>query len=134
MENCQCEVNRKTSKSLNMYSNRQKEILTYLEEHYYEELTLESVAQNFRVSSSYFSRQFHKCFHVNFKTFLNDLRLNKAFEDIVKTDKSIQNIALENGFYNVKSFIQLFKTNYTVTPLQYRKKYITRNDNILDKN
>lgn len=134
MENCQCEVNRKTCKSLNMYSDRQKEILTYLEEHYSEELTLETVAQNFRISPSYFSRQFHKCFHVNFKLFLNDLRLNKAFEDIIKTDKSIQNVALENGFYNVKSFIEMFKATYTVTPLQYRKLYTTKNDYKSNKN
>lgn len=64
---------------------------------------------------------FKKSFGSNFISFLTRYRLHKAYEDIISSTNSIQDIAVKHGFPNVKSFISQFKGKYGDTPLQYRK-------------
>lgn len=99
-----------------------KQILAYIHQHYQEPLTLSSVADYFHVSKEHFSRQFHQYVGKTFKDYLSNYRLYKAYDDIVSSDLTIQVIASKHGFYNVKSFINLFHEMYGLTPLQYRKQ------------
>ncbi|MBJ7947471.1 AraC family transcriptional regulator [Bacillus cereus group sp. N24] len=111
------------------FGNKQKEIITYMYEHYDEKLKMKDVAKHFFVSEEHFSRMFKKSFGSNFTSFLTRYRLHKAYEDIISSTNSIQDIAVKHGFPNVKSFISRFKEKYGDTPLQYRKNIISKNDN-----
>ncbi|MGX5494398.1 AraC family transcriptional regulator [Bacillus toyonensis] len=111
------------------FGNKQKEIITYMYEHYDEKLKMKDVAKHFFVSEEHFSRMFKKSFGSNFISFLTRYRLHKAYEDIISSTNSIQDIAVKHGFPNVKSFISQFKGKYGDTPLQYRKNIISKNDN-----
>ncbi|EEL31317.1 AraC family transcriptional regulator [Bacillus toyonensis] len=111
------------------FGNKQKEIITYMYEHYDEKLKMKDVAKHFFVSEEHFSRMFKKSFGSNFTSFLTRYRLHKAYEDIISSTNSIQDIAVKHGFPNVKSFISQFKEKYGDTPLQYRKNIISKNDN-----
>lgn len=111
------------------FGNKQKEIITYMYEHYDEKLKMKDVAKHFFVSEEHFSRMFKKSFGSNFTSFLTRYRLHKAYEDIISSTNSIQDIAVKHGFPNVKSFISQFKGKYGYTPLQYRKNIISKNDN-----
>ncbi|MGH1286071.1 AraC family transcriptional regulator [Bacillus toyonensis] len=110
------------------FGNKQKEMITYMYEHYDEELKMKDVAKHFFVSEEHFSRMFKKSFGSNFTSFLTRYRLHKAYEDIISSTNSIQDIAVKHGFPNVKSFISQFKGKYGYTPLQYRKNIISKND------
>lgn len=103
------------------YRERQKEILAYISENYKEDLSLDYMAKKFYMSKEYFSRKFHQWFGVTYKVYLSNYRLNKAYESIIKTDENIKDIATINGFLNVKSFINIFKEKYGMTPSKYRK-------------
>ncbi|MGG0217133.1 AraC family transcriptional regulator [Bacillus mycoides] len=109
--------------------NKQKEMITHIYKHYDEELKLKDVAKHFFVSEEHFSRMFKKSFGSNFTSFLTRYRLYKAYEDIINSTNSIQDIAVKQGFPNAKSFISQFKEKYGYTPLQYRKNIISKNDN-----
>ncbi|HDR7891764.1 TPA: helix-turn-helix transcriptional regulator [Bacillus toyonensis] len=111
------------------FGNKQKEIITYMYEHYDEKLKMKDVAKHFFVSEEHFSRMFKKFFGSNFTSFLTRYRLHKAYEDIISSTNSIQDIAVKHGFPNVKSFISQFKGKYGDTPLQYRKNITSKNDN-----
>ncbi|MGE7861336.1 AraC family transcriptional regulator [Bacillus mobilis] len=113
--------------------NKQKEMITYIYKHYNEELKLKDVAKHFFVSEEHFSRMFKKLFGSNFTTFLTRYRLYKAYDDIIRSTSSVKDIAVKHGFPNIKSFISQFKDKYGYTPLQYRKKFISKNDNNLIK-
>lgn len=99
-----------------------KMVLSYIHEHYQEDLSLNKMTSIFYVSKEHFSRQFHHYVGKSFKEYLMAYRLYKAYDDVVSTSKPIQEIAYDHGFLNVKSFIKLFKETYLLTPLQYRKK------------
>lgn len=100
-----------------------KIVLTYLHEHYQEDISLSDMAQRYHMSKEHFSRQFHYYVGKTFRDYLSSYRLFKAYEDILHTDKSIQDIARTHGFVNVRSLIQQFARTYQDTPMQYRKKH-----------
>ncbi|WP_436513037.1 helix-turn-helix domain-containing protein [Clostridium thermobutyricum] len=116
------------------YRERQKEILTYINENYKEDLSLDYMAKKFYMSKEYFSRKFHQWFGVTYKVYLSNYRLNKAYENIIKTDENIKDISAIHGFSNVKSFINIFKEKYGMTPNKYRKALKElKNDSKKDK-
>lgn len=107
-------------------SKKQEEIkivLSYLHEHYQEDISLQDMAMRYHMSKEHFSRQFHHYVGKTFRDYLSSYRLYKAYEDIVHSDSSIQDIARRHGFVNVRSLIQQFTRVYQDTPMQYRKKH-----------
>lgn len=98
-----------------------KDVLTYLHDHYQEDLTLYQLADLFHMSHEYLSRQFHHYVGKTFRDYLSSYRLYKAYDDVVNSYMTIQDIALKHGFLNVKSLIKIFRETYGMTPLQYRK-------------
>lgn len=54
-----------------------------------------------------------------FHTYLNDIRMVHALTDMENYGVTETEAALNNGFANVKSFIQTFKRNYKCTLSQY---------------
>ncbi len=110
-----------TKRKSNKNQDQIKAILTYLHDHYQEPLTLDDMADCFYISKEHFSRQFHYYVGQTFRDYLAHYRLYKAYEDIIHSDMTIQDIARIHGFSNVKSLIKLFSETYHQTPLQYRK-------------
>lgn len=103
------------------YLDRLSEICDYMKHHYQESLSLNSIADEFGYSPQYLARMFQKYTGTTLLTFLNSIRLNAAFKQMMNTDYSILTIAEENGFSNVKSLNKLFKETYGMTPSTYRK-------------
>lgn len=103
------------------YLDRLSEICEYIKFHYTENLSLNDVADEFGYTPQYLARMFQKYTGSTFLTYLNSIRLNAAFKQLMNTDLSILTIAEESGFSNVKSFNKLFKEAYGMTPSSYRK-------------
>ncbi|MGN1193336.1 MAG: helix-turn-helix domain-containing protein [Dorea sp.] len=113
-------------KKIRQMNHTQKKVLNYIDEHYREELTLKMMAEKFEMSEEHFSRKFHKYFGISFKNYVDRYRLYQAFNDVLQSEKSMQQIAMEYGFPNIKSFIARFKKEYGITPYQYRKNYLQK--------
>ena len=105
-------------------------ITTYMREHYQEELKLSEVAAVFGYSAEYLSRMFHKYTKVNFKTYLQDIRMAYAYRDLMNTDATISQIAIEHGFSTNRSFTREFQKRYGVLPSQARGKRNEENENV----
>lgn len=97
-------------------------ICDYMKNHYKDRLTLNDVAIYFGYSPQYLSKIFKKYTGTTFLAYLNTIRLKHAFKQVVNTDYSILHIAEENGFASVKSFNDIFKQIYGITPSAYRRK------------
>ncbi|MGN0405169.1 MAG: helix-turn-helix domain-containing protein [Bariatricus sp.] len=117
-------------KKIKRVNHTQKKVLDFIDEHYREEITLKMMAETFEMSEEHFSRKFHRSFGISFKNYVDRYRIYQAFNDVIQSEKSMQQIAMEYGFPNIKSFIAHFKKEYGITPYQYRRTYqISRNDN-----
>lgn len=97
------------------------EMLDYVHSNYAQELSLQEVANYFHMSKEHFSRKFHEYLGTTFKDYLCSYRLYQAYDDVIHSDESIQDISDKHGFTSVKSFIQFFSRKYHETPLKYRK-------------
>jgi AraC-type DNA-binding domain-containing proteins len=103
------------------------EILAYLDSHYYEELTLQSVADHFHITSVYFSRLFKAQNGINFSVYLSNLRMEKAKALMLKNpDIKNQEIAESVGITNTLTLIRQFRMHSGLTPDQFKKIAISR--------
>ena len=64
---------------------------------------------------------------ITFKEYLTSVRLYNANKELMNTDYSVLQIALDNGFPDARSFINKFKEVYNETPNKYRKNVIRNN-------
>ena len=95
-------------------------VLVYLDEHYPEKITLEDIAGLTGYNRTYISTLFHQVVGIRFYDYLIRLRLQKAIQDLITTDKSLTEIAVYNGFSDLKSFNTRFKDMLKVLPSEYR--------------
>jgi AraC-like DNA-binding protein len=94
-----------------------------------EHITQAEVADKFYFSSVYFSKYFKRCTGMTFIDYLTKYRIRQAKTELLTTDKSILDIALDNGFSDERRLILAFKKYLNDTPLQYKKKYRIKNGN-----
>ncbi|WP_342564844.1 AraC family transcriptional regulator [Paenibacillus sp. FSL R7-0345] len=95
-------------------------VLDYLEDHFAEVITLEDAARQAEMSLFYFSRFFKSTTGMSYISYLNHIRVNKAEEMLLSSDKPIIDIALDCGFTNVRTFNRVFKQFRNSTPSSYR--------------
>lgn len=99
-----------------------KTILSYVESHYAEPLTIEEMANFCFYSKSYFMKFFKESMGMGFIAYLNDFRLEIAARMLLAADTNILDIAAACGFENLSYFNRSFKKKYGVTPGRFRKK------------
>lgn len=97
--------------------------ISYIEEHYKEDFSLEDIAKYVCVSKTYFSSMFKKETGKNLSLYLLDFRLKKACELLRESDEKIYNVAYETGFQSHNYFNNIFKEKYGMTPKEYRKSF-----------
>ena len=97
-------------------------ILFYLEAHFREPVTLQTLAHSLGYSPSYLSKYFRNCFLIGFNQYLNLLRLRSAVTLMGDPRNSITFCAMESGFNSMRSFYRAFSNEFHTTP----KKYLRR--------
>jgi two-component system response regulator YesN len=97
------------------------QVKAYIEEHYDENITLESMAALVFMNPYYFSRFFKKHVGENFKQYLTDIRMRNALKLLLQTDLMIYEIAEQVGYQNSRQFSDMFKKKYGKLPLEYKQ-------------
>lgn len=115
------EVSAKEILQTEKYIERLSLITEYVAEHYQEHISLREGAQVLSVNPEYFARFFKKYMGVTFLEYVYSIRLQAAYQDILNTDLSIQEIQDRNGFSSPKIFSRMFREQYGMTPREVRK-------------
>lgn len=100
---------------------RMQRIITYLEKNVAESLSLKQVSQQFHMSERSMSRLFQTVLHISFLQYLKTLRMVKAIEIILKTNKSISDVSYSVGYNNIGSFSNAFYEFTNSRPSDFRK-------------
>lgn len=104
-------------------TERMRKVLHYIDEHFSEDISLQSTADQVYLSKSYLSRVFQKRMGISFSDHLRKLRLNKAAWLLRSTEQPIIEIAMNCGFPRINTLILNFKQEYGETPSCYRKNH-----------
>lgn len=100
------------------------QIKEYIALHYNEELSLESLSQQFYLNPSYLSSQFSKKTGMTISAYLRDIRLKKAAQFLTETTMHISDISSAVGYQNYRHFCKLFKEQYSISPKAYRNNHL----------
>ncbi len=104
-------------------------LLNYLNEHYYERISLEKAAGLVYKSPQAFSKYFKRNAGAGFLEYLSRIRVERALTELLSTDHTITQIAADCGFVNDHAFTQAFRKIFGQTPGAYRQKTWTKASN-----
>ncbi len=96
-------------------------IKNYIDIHFKEGLTLDSLASHFHVNKYHLSHVFKKDYHVAPIKYLNKVRVENVKFLLASTNYSILKIATINGFTSQSYLAQMFKKEVGISPVDYRK-------------
>lgn len=94
----------------------------YLDNHYAQNITLDSLADATHINKYYLAHTFTGYLGMSPINYLTQKRLSVAMELLTSTNHSIAEIASSTGFVSQSYFSQAFKKSVGMAPLQYRKQ------------
>lgn len=94
----------------------------YIRQNYSQEIKLENLSHIFYISKEHISRSFKKQYNINLFDYIANLRIEKAKELLLKTQMSIEEIAVKTGFSNGNYFSKTFKKLTGLAPSEYKTK------------
>lgn len=96
-------------------------IVSYIYRNYAEDLHPKNVSEHFGISTKELNRILLFQVEMNFHEYLNYIRINRASELLLETDKSILTIALEVGYNTEKTLSRNFLRFRSMTPGNFRR-------------
>ncbi|GJM72526.1 hypothetical protein HMSSN036_47420 [Paenibacillus macerans] len=91
------------------YNDTVSRVIVYVRDHYTQNISLQSVAEEVGMNRSQLSKLIKKELGVTFPEYLNSIRLDKAKELIAESRYKLYEIAEKCGYSNFEHFSRLFK-------------------------
>lgn len=101
-----------------------KQALLYIEQNYYNKITVAQISKSLHVNRSYLSFVFKKEFGITIKEYITKERVDKARFLIQNTQSTINNIMYATGFTDYANFYKAFKQHTGISPREYRKTHV----------
>jgi AraC-like DNA-binding protein/mannose-6-phosphate isomerase-like protein (cupin superfamily) len=98
----------------------------YIEEHYRENITIETLSSLVHLNKHYFVHYFTKQIGTSPINYLIERRIAESKHLLENTNYSLSNIAQMLGFSSPSYFSQVFKKTTNISPQEYRKMYHRR--------
>lgn len=103
---------------------RLKPVLDYIDQHYAEEITLQTLAGLMCVTPEYFCHLFKKTTGIRPISYVNQVRINKSKELLLdNVQRGMQDIAHQVGFESASYYGAIFKKLERLTPGAFRRSY-----------
>lgn len=110
-------VNRKRDANKNL-SNK---IIAFIDEHYRDEdISLDMLSSKLYFSTSYIAREFKNATGKSIKEYITEKRIAEAKDMLSTRNVKISKVAMQVGYSNVRSFINIFKKHTGHTPGEYK--------------
>ena len=94
----------------------------YIKDNYMDKISLDDVAGYIGISKYYLSFLFKKEKDINFSTYINKLRIEKAKELLKQPQMTINQVYNEVGFNDQQYFSKTFKKYVGMTVTEFRTK------------
>lgn len=116
------EVARQTVNSLlqDMKNPIVSQVLSYIEVHYADELSLKTLGAHYHLHPVYLGQLFHKETGETFAEYINRYRIGKAKEQLKNTNMKVHEIARNVGYWETGYFYKQFRKYVGISPTDYK--------------
>lgn len=98
------------------------EVQAYIERHFQDQISLETIARRFFVSKEHLSRAFKTFSGENISDYITRKRMEKARDMILGQGLEIKRVAQLTGYEDLAYFYRVFKRHFGVTPGELRRE------------
>jgi xylan 1,4-beta-xylosidase len=113
--------NPEDEETLSKQQRKINRIISYLQKNYQNSTSLQDLATYMDFTPQYTERLMKQSLNITFYEYLNQLRLQAAYELLNNTTHSLNYIALSCGFPNLSSFQNSFTGKYGISPAKYKE-------------
>ncbi len=106
-----------------MMSTMTSQVLHYVAGHFTEPLSLESTARALGISRIHLSHIFSQQLKINFRQYINSLRVDMACTLLRNPENTISQVAWQCGYGNLRTFHRAFLAQMGLPPNQFRARY-----------
>lgn len=118
--------------SLNYFEGTSSDIiskaLSYMNDNYGKNISLNDVAEYVYMTPVYFSTFFKKVTGENFIKRMTTIRLEHAKELLLNSDLTVNEICYTVGYNHIGNFLDKFKKKFNMTPNEYRKFFLKKDE------
>lgn len=100
-----------------------KAVKDYIDEHYTEQLSLQTVSAHFYINKEYLAKLFKETYGFTVNSYISIVRVTRAKEMLRFTDKTISEISYAVGYSDVNYFSRAFKRVEGISPKAYRESW-----------
>lgn len=120
LEGCICDSPQKN----NAQEERLHQVITYLEQHYAQDITLVELADIAHISPQHLCREFKQYYHMRPMEYLIQYRLNQAKHLLITNPQlTLKEIIHTIGFHDISYFCSAFKKAFGMTPAEFKKSH-----------
>jgi AraC-like DNA-binding protein len=105
-------------------------VLDYIEAHFAEDISLQTVAKEFGYEYHYLSRLLNRGYSIRFKQILSEYRVGHAIDLLKRENLSMTEISERCGFQSIRSFNDVFLAITGVSPSDYQKRRLSEDKNV----
>lgn len=99
------------------------EVVDYVRKRHHGKITVTEVAEFAGISPRQLQRRFQDVLGMSALDFLAKTRIQAASDELLNTDRSIAEIAVDFGFCDQSAFTRQFRNHTGQTPLRFRRQY-----------
>lgn len=103
--------------------NRTNEIISYIQEHIYENLTVSDLAVHFYLHPDYLSRLFKKHAHISVSQYII-LQKTATAQTLLREGYTVAQVQEMLGYSSYAYFFKTFQKNTGLSPSKYREQYL----------
>ncbi|MFT4158455.1 AraC family transcriptional regulator [Shinella sp.] len=104
------------------YEKRLLRVSAYIHEHLDEDLDLDRLSEIACLSAHHWHRVYRAVHNETLAATVRRLRLHRAAGDLVRSERSVRDIAVRWGYPNLQSFTRTFAAAYGMPPARYRRE------------
>ena len=108
-----------TDSDINM--SRIERIVNMINDNFTNNITLTEIAEKEGMDIYYLSRFIKKHLGLSFRQYVNKLKLDRAVENMLKSNKKMIDICMESGYSDYRYFYKAFTDKYKCSPSRFRE-------------
>ncbi|MBI1374751.1 MAG: helix-turn-helix domain-containing protein [Phycisphaera sp.] len=98
-------------------------VITHIEQHYTETISMEEMAKLADLSPTHFNRRFRALLRMSPTQYVHALRIQQAQRMLSQTHDPVSDIAIAMGYFDQSHFTKRFRRVTGLTPQGYRKRF-----------